>query len=152
LRLLKDAADVIRTAVDYTVILLFLFYKAVSDKWEVRVEEYKAEGLDVRDAYLLANNDYIALYDVERDEVLSWSNVVRRYETLQAIDEAVVRISRINRGLEELERLANRLGLTELARGDKKSILVKLVELFNQYNFANIGGVWVWFDLSRGLV
>jgi type I restriction enzyme M protein len=70
--------------------------------------------------------------------VLSWSNVVRSYETLQAIDEAVVRISRINRGLEELERLANRLGLTELARGDKKSILVKLVELFNQYNFANV--------------
>jgi len=138
LRLLKDAADVIRTAVDYTVILLFLFYKVVSDKWEARVEEYKAEGLDVRDAYLLANNDYIALYDVERDEVLSWSNIVRRYETLQAIDEAVVRISRINRGLEELERLANRLGLTELARGDKKSILVKLVELFNQYNFANV--------------
>jgi type I restriction enzyme M protein len=138
LRLLKDAADVIRTAVDYTVILLFLFYKAVSDKWEARVEEYKAEGLDVRDAYLLANNDYIALYDVERDEVLSWSNVVRERETLQAIDEAVVRISRINRGLEELERLANRLGLTELARGDKKSILVKLVELFNQYNFANV--------------
>jgi len=122
----------------YTVILLFLFYKAVSDKWEARVEEYKAEGLDERDAYLLANNDYIALYDVERDEVLSWSNVVRRHETLQAIDEAVVRISRINEGLEELERLANRLGLTELARGDKKSILVKLVELFNQYNFANV--------------
>ena len=59
LRLLKDAADVIRTAVDYTVILLFLFYKAISDKWEVRVSEYKAQGLSEVDARLLANEDYI---------------------------------------------------------------------------------------------
>jgi hypothetical protein len=35
LRLLKSAADIIRTAVSYECILLLLFYKVVSDKWEV---------------------------------------------------------------------------------------------------------------------
>jgi hypothetical protein len=34
LRLLKSAADIIRTAVPYEIILLLLFYKVVSDKWE----------------------------------------------------------------------------------------------------------------------
>jgi type I restriction enzyme M protein len=32
--LLKKAADLIRTRVDYTFILILLFYKRISDKWE----------------------------------------------------------------------------------------------------------------------
>ncbi|RLI44857.1 SAM-dependent DNA methyltransferase, partial [Candidatus Bathyarchaeota archaeon] len=33
--LLKKAADLIRTRVDYTFILVLLFYKRMSDKWKV---------------------------------------------------------------------------------------------------------------------
>jgi len=138
LRLLKDAADVIRTAVDYTVILLFLFYKAISDKWEVRVSEYIAQGFNEVDARLLANEDYIKLYDVERNELLAWSRVVRRVDMIEAMDNAIIRIARINEGLSELERLANRLGLVDIVRGDKRSIVVKLVELFNHYDFSKV--------------
>ena len=32
--ILKNTADIIRTRVDYTFILLLLFYKAISDRWE----------------------------------------------------------------------------------------------------------------------
>ena len=39
--LLKQAADLIRTRVDYTFILLLLFYKALSDKWVKEYEEKK---------------------------------------------------------------------------------------------------------------
>ena len=41
INLLKQAADLIRTRVDYTFILLLLFYKAYSDKWEREFEEEK---------------------------------------------------------------------------------------------------------------
>jgi type I restriction-modification system DNA methylase subunit len=39
INLSKQAADLIRTRVDYTFILLLLFYKAYSDKWQKEFEE-----------------------------------------------------------------------------------------------------------------
>jgi len=44
IRLLKNCAYLIRTAVDYKVLLLFLFYKVVSDKWNKIVERNLREG------------------------------------------------------------------------------------------------------------
>ena len=43
INLLKQAADLIRTRVDYTFILLLLFYKAYFDKWQKEFEERKRE-------------------------------------------------------------------------------------------------------------
>lgn len=43
--LLKKAADLIRTRVDYTFILVLLFYKRICDKWEMEYENAKAEAL-----------------------------------------------------------------------------------------------------------
>ena len=44
--LLKRAADLIRTRVDYKFILILLFMKRISDKWEMEFEEaYKEEKL-----------------------------------------------------------------------------------------------------------
>ncbi|MDH5769355.1 MAG: SAM-dependent DNA methyltransferase, partial [Nitrospirota bacterium] len=37
--LLKGAADLIRTRVDYAFILVLLFYKRISDKWEMEFEK-----------------------------------------------------------------------------------------------------------------
>ncbi|MCK9212140.1 MAG: SAM-dependent methyltransferase [Ignavibacteriaceae bacterium] len=45
--ILKEAADLIRTKVDYSFILLLLFYKKVSDKWESDYEKALHESLDV---------------------------------------------------------------------------------------------------------
>ncbi len=42
--LLKKAADLIRTRVDYSFILVLLFYKRISDKWEMEFEKAKAEA------------------------------------------------------------------------------------------------------------
>jgi len=150
LRLLKSAADIIRTSVDYSVILLFLFYKVVSDKWEAIVSQYMDEGLDKVDAYILANNDYLKLYDEEKEEVLTWSRVVRKPESLIAMDDALIRIARLNHEhLKELERLVLKLGMVELSRGDKRSILVRLIELFNAYDFSQtsddvLGDAYQW--------
>jgi len=138
LKLLESAADLIRTAVDYNVILLLLFYKAISDKWDSIVSRYKSQGYGERDSYLLANEELINLYYADNGKVLSWSHVVRAPETIQEMDKALLRISEINPKLGELKTLLNRLGLTELSKGDKWSILVKLVELFNKYDFSAV--------------
>ena len=42
--LLKKAADLIRTRVDYTFILVLLFYKRMSDKWKVEFEQAYREA------------------------------------------------------------------------------------------------------------
>jgi type I restriction enzyme M protein len=44
--LLKKAADLIRTRVDYTFILALLFYKRISDKWEMEFERAYREALE----------------------------------------------------------------------------------------------------------
>jgi len=44
--LLKKAADLIRTRVDYKFILILLFLKRISDKWELEFEKAKKEALE----------------------------------------------------------------------------------------------------------
>jgi len=44
--LLKGAADLIRTRVDYTFILVLLFYKRISDKWEMEYKEAYQEAIE----------------------------------------------------------------------------------------------------------
>jgi len=44
--LLKGAADLIRTRVDYSFILVLLFYKRISDKWDMEFEEAYREALE----------------------------------------------------------------------------------------------------------
>ncbi|MEA3431911.1 MAG: class I SAM-dependent DNA methyltransferase [candidate division WOR-3 bacterium] len=43
--LLKKAADLIRTRVDYTFILVLLFFKRLSDKWEIEFDNAYSEAL-----------------------------------------------------------------------------------------------------------
>ncbi|MEM2944695.1 MAG: type I restriction-modification system subunit M N-terminal domain-containing protein, partial [Methanomassiliicoccales archaeon] len=43
--ILKKAADLIRTRVDYKFILILLFLKRISDKWDVEFEEAYREAL-----------------------------------------------------------------------------------------------------------
>jgi type I restriction enzyme M protein len=155
LRLLKSAADIIRTAVSYESILLLLFYKVVSDKWEVIASKYMAEGFDKEQAYLLANNEYIKLYDMDKKQLLTWNEIARRYETLIEIEKALMRIAELNSsnsgiGLEELKKLIDKVGLSTLAnKEDLRPILIDLVELFNKYNFSQvdydiIGDAYQW--------
>ena len=47
--ILKKAADLIRTRVDYKFILILLFYKRISDKWEYEFQKAKKESIDHKD-------------------------------------------------------------------------------------------------------
>jgi len=75
--LLKAAADLIRTRVDYTFILVLLFYKRISDRWEMEFENaYKealADGLTEEEARKEAKN---AIYhDFDISEELLWEQI-----------------------------------------------------------------------------
>jgi len=76
-KLLKSAADLIRTRVDYTFILVLLFYKRISDKWEIEFEEaYKEaleDGLSEEEARREARNS--AYHDFDIPEELLWENI-----------------------------------------------------------------------------
>jgi len=145
LRLLKSAADVIRTAVPYESILLLLFYKVVSDKWEAIVLRYKSEGYSPEEAYILANEDYLVLYDERETKLYTWKEIVRRPEAIAEIEKALIKIAELNSdhkvglSLEELRRLIDKVGLSILAsKDDLRPILQQLVELFNKFDFSQI--------------
>jgi type I restriction enzyme M protein len=156
LRLLKSAADVIRTAVPYESILLLLFYKVISDKWEAIAEREIANGLSKEEAYSIANDEYIRLYDEREDKLYSWSVVSRSAESVKEIEKALIKIAEMNSGsnagltLDELKKLVDKVGLSTLAaKDDLRPILVELVELFNKYDFNQvdydvIGDAYQW--------
>jgi type I restriction enzyme M protein len=145
LRLLKSAADIIRTAVSYESILILLFYKVISDKWNAIVLNYINEGFSKEQAYILANEEYLKLYDDKSNQLLTWQSVARTpSDTIPEIEKALLRIAELNVsdggiGLDELKRLIDKVGLSTLARKDDlRPILVNLVELFNKYDFSQI--------------
>ncbi|HPD61393.1 MAG TPA: class I SAM-dependent DNA methyltransferase, partial [Thermodesulfobacteriota bacterium] len=75
--LLKGAADLIRTRVDYTFILVLLFYKRISDKWEMEFEkaynDALADGLKEDEAKEEAKNSIYHDFDIS--EELLWENI-----------------------------------------------------------------------------
>src|SRR4030067_384120 len=75
--LLKGAADLIRTRVDYAFILVLLFYKRISDKWGLEFDKaYKealADGLKEEEAKEEAKNSIYHDFDIS--EELLWENI-----------------------------------------------------------------------------
>ncbi len=156
LKLLKSAADIIRTAVPYEVILLLLFYKVVSDKWESLVNKYIEEGFTPEQAYLLANTEYLTLYDQARKTPYTWRYVTRKEEGLASLEYALIKVAEMNSrqdlslSLEELRRLIDKVGLPDLVRKDDlRPIIVELVQLFDKFDFSQvdydiIGDAYQW--------
>ena len=145
LRLLKSAADIIRTAVPYESILLLVFYKVISDKWEAIVSRYINEGMQREEAYIMANEEYLTLYSELEGRLYTWREVTSKQGMLGEIENALIKIAELNSGrgreldLEELKRLVDKVGLSTLAsKDDLRPILIDLVELFNKYDFSQV--------------
>jgi type I restriction enzyme M protein len=146
--LLKRGADIIRTSVDYKVLAILLFYKAVSDKFNQTVEQLKKEypDLDIKDIYDLANEEFpIKLYDPERDELLTWQET--QNDNAKFIN-ALKKIAEINR--EKLSRLEYLLTTTAFNKLlDYPQILEKLKNLFgsidfSKYSYDLLGDAYEW--------
>ncbi|MGC8593887.1 MAG: N-6 DNA methylase, partial [Nitrososphaeria archaeon] len=138
LRLLKRAADLIRTAVDYRILLLFLFYKSISDRYNKIAEGYRSQGYGERESYVLANSEYIKLYDEEENKLYTWHEVTKSVDTIKELANALTKISNMNDKLSDLKLLSERLGLYGYISDENARIIYGLVQLFNSYDFADL--------------
>ena len=131
--LMKRAADLIRTRVDYEFILILLFLKRVSDKWVVEYkkayEEALADGLSPEEADKEARS---AVYHdfVLTDECL-WDNVRREPTRLAENFSRALKVSAEKNP--ELQGVVDRADFIRFAESSENlEILRQLVELFSE--------------------
>jgi type I restriction enzyme M protein len=131
--LLKRAADLIRTRVDYKFILILLFMKRISDKWEMEFEEaYKgalADGLSDEDAKAEAKRDEYHLFNLP--EEFLWENLRRNVSGLtEQFSKALKAIAERN---PELKDVVDSVDFVQFASSrENAETLRQLVELFSE--------------------
>jgi len=131
--LMKRAADLIRTRVDYEFILILLFLKRVSDKWVMEYkqayEEALADGLSPEEA------DKEARSSVYHDFILTdeclWDNIRRDPTRLaENFSRALKVLAEKN---PELQGIVDRVDFIRFAESrENLEILRQLVELFSE--------------------
>jgi len=68
------------------------------------VDKYVGEGFSREEAYLLANSDYLVLYDDRERRLYSWRDITKSRETVKEFANAIIKISRLNEGLPDLQK------------------------------------------------
>jgi type I restriction enzyme M protein len=131
--LLKRAADLIRTRVDYKFILILLFMKRISDKWEMEFEEaYKealADGLSEEDAWAEAKRDEYHLFNLPEEYL--WENLRKNVSGLtEQFSKALKAIAERN---PELKDVVDSVDFVQFASSrENAETLRQLVELFSE--------------------
>ena len=131
--LLKRAADLIRTRVDYKFILILLFMKRISDKWEVEFEEaYKealADGLSEQDARAEAKRDEYHLFNLPEEYL--WESLRKNVSGLtEQFSKALKAIADKN---PELKDVVDSVDFVQFASSrENAETLRQLVELFSE--------------------
>jgi type I restriction enzyme M protein len=130
--LLKKAADLIRTRVDYKFILILLFLKRISDKWEVEFEaayrEALEDGLSEEEAREEAKSG--VYHDFDLPEEFLWENIRKDVNRLpETLSECLKVLAERN---PELKDVVDRADFIQFARSTENfEILRQLVELFS---------------------
>ena len=130
--LLKKAADLIRTRVDYTFILVLLFYKVVSDKWKEEFEkayrEALEDGLSEEEAREEAKRDIYHEFDLP--EEFLWDRIRRDPERLpERFSQAMKAFAERN---PELRDIFENVDFAQFASSrENAEILRQLVEVFS---------------------
>ncbi|MEW6002708.1 MAG: class I SAM-dependent DNA methyltransferase [Nitrospirota bacterium] len=131
--ILKKAADLIRTRVDYKFILILLFLKRISDKWELESEKaYKEaieDGLPENDARKEASN---AMYhDFVIPEEYHWENIRKDVNNLpEKFSQGLKILAEKNPELKDILDNADFIQFTN--NRENSEILRQLVELFSE--------------------
>ncbi len=137
--LLKRAADLIRTRVDYKFILILLFLKRISDKWEMEFDEaYKealADGLSEEEAKLEAKRDEYHLFNLP--EEFLWENLRKDVSGLtERFSRALKVIAERN---PELKDVVDSVDFVQFAGSrENAEILRQLVELFSERKLQHV--------------
>ncbi|UZN23417.1 N-6 DNA methylase [bacterium 3DAC] len=135
--LLKRATDTIRNRVDYTFLLVILFYKAISDKWEKeytdRVNRYVSEGKPRPVAEKLAKLKHLHNFVVPEEHL--WKNVMSSENPVAALMEALNAIAKAN---PQLAGVINRNEFVDFLRSeDNRATILQLLYMFDALNFAD---------------
>jgi len=137
--LLKKAADLIRTRVDYKFILILLFLKRISDKWELEFEKAKKEaledGLSEEEAEQEAKNS--AYHDFDFPEEYLWDNIRKDVGKLpENFSKALKILAEKNSELKDV--LDNMDFIQFTTNRENAEILRQLVELFSERKLQNV--------------
>jgi type I restriction enzyme M protein len=130
--LLKGAADLIRTRVDYAFILVLLFYKRISDKWKIEFEEAYREalkdGLSEEEAKEEAKNTIYHDFDIP--EGLLWEEIRKEPARLpENFSKAMKTLAERNPELKDVFENVDFVQFT--SNRENIEILRQLVELFS---------------------
>lgn len=130
--ILKKAADLIRTRVDYSFILVLLFYKKISDQWKLEFQrtykELVEQGYASEEAKELARGKYFHQFQIPEEYL--WDNIVKhKGELHEYFSKALKKIGELN---EELRPIFDNFDFHIFASNRENSeILRQLVELFD---------------------
>ncbi|AKG91324.1 HsdM N-terminal domain [Geoglobus ahangari] len=132
IRACKQAADLIRTRVDYKYILVLLFLKRLSDEWKREYNEalktLLEKGLSKEEAENFAKDR--SFHRFEYPERYTWEELRKNINELPVrLSEALKLLAEKN---PELQGVVDRLDFLEFTRHrDNFDILVQLFELFS---------------------
>lgn len=138
--ILKKAADLIRTRVDYKFILVLLFMKQMSDKWESEYEQaYKEaieDGLSEENAKEEARQ--MSFHDFDIPEEYRWENLRSDIDNLpENFSNALKVIAERN---PQFKDVIDTLDFVEFTSSrENADILRQLVELFSEKKLSNVG-------------
>lgn len=134
--LLKTAADQIRGGLDYKALLVFLFYKAISDRWVKLAQNLMKEGKPTVVAYMMANKTYYRLFDEDSGALYTWHKVMGTRDSIREMANALIKIAEMNEELSDLKKLVEVLGLIGFIKEDNLHKLEEIAEIFNRVDFS----------------
>jgi type I restriction enzyme M protein len=141
INLLKQAADLIRTQVDYTFILLLLFYKASSDKWQKEYEEKKAEllkdGWEEKEAAREAIEPAYHAFNFPFEYL--WENI--RKEPQRITEKFSIAMKKLAEENPDYQDIFSQFDFSQFTTNPENTIILnQLVELFSKFSFKDISG------------
>jgi len=141
LNLLKQAADLIRTRVDYTFILFLLFYKAYSDKWQKEFENIKnkllKKGWQEKEVVKEASASSYHFFNFAGEYL--WDKIRKDPQRIsEKFSMAVKKLAEINPSYQDIFSQFDFHHFT--SNPENTVILNQLVELFSKTSFKEISG------------
>jgi len=137
--LLKKAADLIRTRVDYTFILVLLFYKRICDKWNMEFEKAKKEALDdgLSDEEAEFEAQQSMYHDFDIPEGYRWDDI--RKETAHIAEKFSQAMKQLAEKNPELSDIFENIDFVQFTSSrENAEILRQLIELFSAQSLHNV--------------
>ena len=141
INLLKQAADLIRTRVDYTFILLLLFYKAYSDKWQKEFEEEKEKllkkGWQEIEAIREASSEHYHTFNFPQEYL--WTEIRKDPQRIsEKFSMAMKKLAELN---PEYQDIFSQFDFYQFTSNPENAVILnQLVELFSKFSFKEISG------------